>query len=148
MHFSSQKLDFLAEMKAFITTRKRSLRRLCFYTCLSVHGGSTWGGTPLGRYTLATVHSGIRSTSGRYASHWNVFLFFWAATMSTPSPRSTRVTSTYRERMKREARGRCWTGPKLVRGHSLPTGAFLPKLSLDEYQNCAAINYHHPFSNK
>ena len=31
-----------------ITTRKRSLRRLCFYTCLSVHSGgkSTWAGTP------------------------------------------------------------------------------------------------------
>ena len=35
---------------------------------------------PLGRYTpsragtpLATVHSGVRSTSGRYASHWNAF---------------------------------------------------------------------------
>ena len=31
---------------------------------------------PPGRYTLpATVHAGIRSTSGRYASHWNAFLF-------------------------------------------------------------------------
>ena len=30
------------------TARKRSLRRLCFYTCVSVHGGggSTWAGTP------------------------------------------------------------------------------------------------------
>ena len=25
---------------------KRSLRRLCFYTCLSVHRGGTWAGTP------------------------------------------------------------------------------------------------------
>ena len=25
--------------RSVITTRKRSLRRLCFYTCLSVHGG-------------------------------------------------------------------------------------------------------------
>ena len=30
---------------------------------------------PLVRYTpLATVHAGIRSTSGQYASHWNAFL--------------------------------------------------------------------------
>ena len=30
------------------TAHKRSLRRLCFYTCLSVHSGrgSTWAGTP------------------------------------------------------------------------------------------------------
>ena len=40
------------------------------------------GTTPLSRYTPpgqvhppATVHAGIRSTSGRYASHWNAFLF-------------------------------------------------------------------------
>ena len=25
-----------------ITTRKRSLRRLCFHRCLSVHGGDVW----------------------------------------------------------------------------------------------------------
>ena len=36
---------------------------------------------PLGRYTPqagtppATVHAGIQSTSGRYVSHWNAFLF-------------------------------------------------------------------------
>ena len=79
-----------------ITARKRILRRLCFHRCLSVHGGEyldryppdrytttppPWAGTPhphpptLGRYTPpATVHAGIRSTSGRYASHWNAFL--------------------------------------------------------------------------
>ena len=28
-----------------ITAHKQSLRRLCFYTCLSVHRGSTWAGT-------------------------------------------------------------------------------------------------------
>ena len=37
-------------------------------------------GTPLGRYTPgqvppATVHAGIWSTSGQYASHWNAFLY-------------------------------------------------------------------------
>ena len=38
-------------------------------------------GTPPGRYTspvgtppIRTVHAGIRSTSGRYASHWNAIL--------------------------------------------------------------------------
>ena len=35
-----------------------------------------WAGTsPPDRYTPATVHAGIRSTSGWYASHWNAFLF-------------------------------------------------------------------------
>ena len=64
--------------------RKRSLRRLCFYKCLSVHSGG--GGS-------TSVHAGIppheqtpppgsracweiRSTSGRYASYWNAILFF------------------------------------------------------------------------
>ena len=68
----------------------------------SVHGGSTWAGTPPGRYTpragttppvqVHTPWAGtppppgqvpppssacweIRATSGRYASHWNAFLF-------------------------------------------------------------------------
>ena len=75
------------------TARKRSLRRLCFYTCLSVHGGggvcpiACWDTTPLGRHHPPgqthpsarhppfAVHAGIRSTSGRYASHWNAILF-------------------------------------------------------------------------
>ena len=42
-------------MGCIITARKRSLRRLRFYTCLSVilfTGGSTWAGTPGTRYTL------------------------------------------------------------------------------------------------
>ena len=70
---------------AVITARKRSLLRLCFYTCLSVilfmgGGGGVPGQVPpLGRYTprqvhLLTVPAGIRSTGGRYASHWNAFL--------------------------------------------------------------------------
>ena len=29
--------------------------------------------------TLPAVHAGIRSTSRRYASHWNAFLFFYVA---------------------------------------------------------------------
>ena len=72
------------------TARKRSLQRLCFYTCLSVIL-FTWGrvpgqvhpraGTPLrqihphGRYTPLAMYAGIWSTSGRYASYWNAFLF-------------------------------------------------------------------------
>ena len=44
-----------------------------------------WADTPLDRHPPAkhplarppcTVHAGIRPTSGRYASHWNAFLFF------------------------------------------------------------------------
>ena len=52
----------------FITTCKRSLRRLCFYTCLSIHRGSTWAGasragTPLG--TCQQVHHPLAGTPPR-----------------------------------------------------------------------------------
>ena len=81
-------------MICIITTREG-----CFHRCLSVHGGGGWGCLPLvpgevcqtlpplGRHpppgqtpllgqthTPCAVHAGIRSTSGRYASHWNAFL--------------------------------------------------------------------------
>ena len=90
--------------KFLISARKRSLRRLCFHRCLSVHGGGclphcmleytpkadTPMRTPLGRHPAlgrhppgrhppadptCAVHAGIWSTSGWYASHWNAFLF-------------------------------------------------------------------------
>ena len=63
------------------TARKRSFRRLCFYTCLSVilfTGGSTWAGATLSRYTpdryiplgrftpQAGTHPGRYSPLGRY----------------------------------------------------------------------------------
>ena len=61
-----------------ITARKQSLRRLCFYTCLSVHRGEYLGRyppgrytpqartpTPLGRYSLAGTPLG-RYPPGRY----------------------------------------------------------------------------------
>ena len=51
-----------------ITARKRNLWRLCFYTCLSVILFSGGGVSASGYY-------GIRSTSGRYESYWNAFLF-------------------------------------------------------------------------
>ena len=45
------------------TARKWSLRRLCFYTCLSVHsGGSTWAGAPSSRQ----VHPPAGIPLGRY----------------------------------------------------------------------------------
>ena len=134
----------MTDKEDIITARRRSLRRLCFHRCMSVHGGvstplhagihpppgrhpprqtqpslgrhllpgkTPLGDTPLagtptplgrynpsgqtppgrhpqGRYTppgqtplpradtpLCAVHAGMRSTSGRYASHWNAFLF-------------------------------------------------------------------------
>ena len=84
MHSESLQCD--VHVKAFVTARKRSLRRLCFYTCLSVILFTGGGGS-------ASVHAGIhparsrdpqymrsacseiRTTSGRYASYWNaVFL--------------------------------------------------------------------------
>ena len=60
---------------------KRSLRRLCFYKCLSVHGGGCLpqcmlGYTPREQTTpLRSACWEIRATSGRYASYWNVYLY-------------------------------------------------------------------------
>ena len=89
--------------ESIITTRKRSLRRLCFYRCLSVHGGGRachmtgghawwWGGMHARGHVCpggACMSGGAmrgrggmrgrgygRSMSGRYASYWNAFLFF------------------------------------------------------------------------
>ena len=74
-------------IRLIITARKRSLRKLCFHKRLSFcprgWGGSAasgglvcpprgvggWADPPFGYY-------GIRSTSGRYASYWNAFLFY------------------------------------------------------------------------
>ena len=41
--FLEKKMRTLA-VRTVITARKRSLRRLCFYRCLSVHGGACMGG--------------------------------------------------------------------------------------------------------
>ena len=69
--------------KSIITARKRSLQRLCFYTCLSVilfTGG--WGCLPqcmLGCTPSPTGSSAcweIWATNGRYAIYWNAYLFF------------------------------------------------------------------------
>ena len=67
-----------------ITARKRSLRMLCFYTCLSVILFTGRGclpqcmlgyppeETPPGADPPSAEHAGeIRSTRGRYASYWN-----------------------------------------------------------------------------
>ena len=51
---SYQNGALLRTLLSFITTRKRSLRRLCFYTCLSFilfTGGKYLTGTPWTRYT-------------------------------------------------------------------------------------------------
>ena len=63
-----------------ITARKQSLRRLCFYTCLSFcpqSGGVSapgMGGCLLpGGCLVETPHDGY--CCGRYASYWNAFLF-------------------------------------------------------------------------
>ena len=88
--------------RQLFTARKRSLRKLCFYKCLSVILFTRGGGvcpkecwdTPLPRQTPSSPrqtphkHYGIRSTSGQaggrdieirsmsgwYASYWNAFL--------------------------------------------------------------------------
>ena len=79
------------------TARKRSFRRLCFYTCVYVHRGEYQAGTPWqvhpspppGRYPLSGTPPWagtppfrssacweIRATIGRYASSWNAFLLW------------------------------------------------------------------------
>ena len=86
------------------TTHKRSLRRLCFYTCLScilftgglacmARGGCAWPGGMRGRGMggMRAMHAPLppqpdttrygRSMSGRYASYWNAFLFKRANTI-------------------------------------------------------------------
>ena len=85
----------LSLLTKLVTARKRSLRRLCFHRCLSVHRGGVctiacWGTAFLGRHQpgrhlpgqtppwadtpSSTMHAGIWSTNRRYASHWNAFL--------------------------------------------------------------------------
>ena len=57
-----------------ITAPKRSLRRLCFHRCLSVHrGGLCPGGSLSGRLPRQRLPHTVKS--GRYASYWNAFLF-------------------------------------------------------------------------
>ena len=51
LHLLSQASQMLVVQTiryTIFTARKRSLRRLCFYTCLST--GGTWAGTPPGKY--------------------------------------------------------------------------------------------------
>ena len=88
----------------FVTGRKQSLRRLCFCTCLSVHKrgclhpgrgfhlGELERPPPIGYY-------GIRSTSRRYASYWNAFLFCTYLTViliSASVTRSFQILDPYR----------------------------------------------------
>ena len=66
---------------SFITARKRSCGKVMFLH-VSVILFTAGGGVvchkhpPLGRQPPCTVHGGIRSTSGRYASCWNA-IFLW-----------------------------------------------------------------------
>ena len=68
---------------SIFTTRKRSLRRLCFYTCLSVilfigrgstWAGTPWAGTPPGRYTPRQVPSRQVQPPVRYTPQAGVAL--------------------------------------------------------------------------
>ena len=86
------KREIFSKIYSFITALKWSFRRLCFHRCLSVHGGcpiAYWGTPPCGQRpppwadTPCTVHAGVRSTSGRYASHWKAFLFKTVTTKNT-----------------------------------------------------------------
>ena len=74
-----------------ITVRKRSLQRLCFYTCQSVilftvGGVCIQGGLHRGVGRPPQIgYCRIRSTSGRYASYWNEFLLQYNYNMSITS---------------------------------------------------------------
>ena len=81
------------------------------YTPLQVHppaGTPPWAGTPPGRYTPQTVHVGIRSTSGRYASYWNAFLFVHLKMSSSlwPNVEADKLTRNW----VREANGLAFLG--------------------------------------
>ena len=63
-------------ISSFITARKRNLPRLCPPGRYPPPGQAPpHADTLLSRHPPCTVHAGIRSTRGRYASHWNAFLF-------------------------------------------------------------------------
>ena len=73
--------DQFIDTRGIFTARKRSLRRLCFHRCLSVHRGGGLGICPgglcpggslsRGMYVMETPHTVI---SGWYASYWNAFM--------------------------------------------------------------------------
>ena len=73
----------MAQPFSIFTARKRSLRRLCFYRCLSVHRGACVAGGMHGRRGMRATHAPpppdtpdmvIRTVSRQYASYWNAFL--------------------------------------------------------------------------
>ena len=65
------------------TARKQSLRRLCFYTYLSVilftGGGGAWSQEGLlpGACPMETPPPKDGYCCGQYTSYWNAFLFKW-----------------------------------------------------------------------
>ena len=70
-------LYIIGHIQTLFTARKRSLRRLCFYTCLSVilffcsQRGSTWAGTPQagsspGMFTPSSYTTWAGTPPGRY----------------------------------------------------------------------------------
>ena len=65
-----------------IFTTRKSLRRLCFYTCVSVHGEGVPGQVPPGRYTPPRVGTFL---SGRYTPREGTPPL-WAGTASHPHP--------------------------------------------------------------
>ena len=72
-HFSG--LTKFPDLSSIFTTRKQSLRRLCFYRCLSFCP-QVGGGRGEGEGACGFFFDEIRSMSGWYASYWNAFLFF------------------------------------------------------------------------
>ena len=85
----------------FITGRNEVVAKVIFlhlFVILFTGAGGGGGGipegteadTPLEQTPPREADSGIRSTSGRYASYWNAFLYFfqnaWTNLFSSPSP--------------------------------------------------------------
>ena len=66
-------------LNVYFTARKRSCGKVMFLhlsVSHSVYRGVPGQVSPPGQVHPPAVHAGIRSTSGRYASYWNAFLFF------------------------------------------------------------------------
>ena len=77
MRIPSAPLGSAHSLSDIFTTRKRSLRRLCFHRCLSTGAGLHPGGVASRGDPHPGGYYGIRTTNGWYASSWNAFFFMF-----------------------------------------------------------------------
>ena len=94
-HFSLQtKFPNFDSTFSIFTTRKRSLRRLCFNNCQSFcsRGGYLGRYPPPHRYTLPRPQWMLGYGQQAYASHWNAFLFKNVCRVIVPEYWAVKVT--------------------------------------------------------